>query len=65
MPKLAASLSRPKARSAEPTPDQKHAHGSPAALGSSGGLPLFLQGLTIPGVQAKLLVNEPNDVFEQ
>ena len=65
MPTLAHPQSRPQARSAEPAPDQSRAIGSPAGLPCPSGLPLFLQRLPVPEVQAKLLVNEPNDAFEQ
>jgi hypothetical protein len=57
--------SRPKPRSPDSAPDHSSTHGLTAGRSSAVSLPLFLQGLTTPAVQAKLVVNQPGDAFEQ
>lgn len=63
MSKFILSRARPRTRDAEHAADASHATAAPAAA-AAGGMPIFLQTLGVPLVQAKRGVNEPGDPFE-
>lgn len=64
MSKFTLSHAQPRTRNAEHAPDTA----TPAAASTAAvapGMPIFLQRLGVPLVQAKRVVNEPGDPFEQ
>ena len=66
MPTLAPTAhAPPKSDRAAGIADRPAKHDARASSGASAGLPLFLQATRTTGIQAKLVVNEPGDAFEQ